>query len=123
MLARISDQAHADTLATLPIKTLLEQETSAKRLAAWPWNARRRTFCTYHVAKHQSADKTALILRHRGDSYTLHNSYRGLGVTQEQGSEFFSIMPAKVAAPIRPAMPARGVIRKQAETSSRLQSP
>lgn len=118
VLARIADPAQADTLATLPIKTLLEQETSAKRLAAWPWNARRRTFCTYHVAKHQSADRTALILRHRGDSYTLHNSYRGLGVTQAQGVEYFAILPAKVPTPIRPQTPPRGIVRTQAAAAS-----
>ena len=64
-------------------------------LPSWPWNARRRTFCTYHVAKHQSAALTALILRHRGEPSTLHNSYRGTGVTQAQGVEYFAIIPEK----------------------------
>ncbi|MDR1283114.1 MAG: hypothetical protein LBK99_20180 [Opitutaceae bacterium] len=45
--AQITDRAKADTLAVLPIKTLLSHELAAAKLAAWPWNARRRTFCTY----------------------------------------------------------------------------
>lgn len=89
---RVLTAAPADkveTLAALPIKTLLELQ----KPAPWPWNARRRTFCTYHVAKHQSAAKTALILRQRGSSETLHDSYRGLGVTQVEGQAYFEIRP------------------------------
>lgn len=121
-LARVDDQAEADALARLPIKHLLERQDVKARLRRWPQNARRRTFCTYHVALHQSADKTALILRHRGDSYTLHNSYRGLGVTQDQGAEFFGILPAQVATPIRPELPARGAARKQLASASEMAS-
>ena len=114
VLAQIHDQAKADQLAALPIKLMLARPDVAPLMKEWPWNARRRTFCTYHVAKHQSADKTALILRHRGEATTLHNSYRGTGVTQPQGVEYFAIMPAKVTAPIYPVRPPRGVILRQA---------
>jgi len=47
-------------------------------------------------------------MRHRGSSYTLHNSYRGLGVTQEQGVAYFEIMPEPVTRPIRPEVVLRG---------------
>jgi len=113
VLASIADRDQADTLARLPIKHLLRMHVSIDTLQSWPWNARRRTFCTYHVAKHQSAAKTALIMRHRGSAYTLHNSYRGLGVTPEQGAEYFRILPSPVAEPIRPQQAPKGIILLQ----------
>lgn len=115
VLAAIEERAAADEAARLPIKTLLQRAGAKAALQAWPWNARRRTFCTYHVAKHQSADKTALILRHRGEAATLHNSYRGTGVTKEQGEAFFALLPVKQGRTISPARPARGIVRLQRE--------
>lgn len=115
ILARVKDQTLADGLARLPIKTLRSRPDTNSILAKWPWNARRRSFCTYHVAKYDSAEKTALILRHRGSSYTLHNSYRGLGVTKEQGREYFEIRPEPVAAPILPEVVLKGIVRIQAQ--------
>ncbi len=117
VLASIENQTKADELAQLPIKVLLRLPESKAALKTWPWNARRRTFCTYHVAKHQSAAKTALIMRHRGSAYTLHNSYRGLGVTPNQGQDYFRIMPAPVAVPIRPVRMPKGIIRTQRPTA------
>lgn len=114
-LSHVRDPATADELAKLPIKTLLARSDSAAAIAKWPWNARRRSFCTYHVAKYDSAEKTALILRHRGSSYTLHNSYRGLGVTKDQGREYFEIRPEPVAAPILPEVVLKGIVRIQAQ--------
>lgn len=102
ILSQIADHKQADALAGMWIDKLLRQPFSKSLLDKWPWNARRRTFCTHHVAKHESAAKTALILRHRGDPETLHNCYRGLGVTKRQGEKYFELMPDKVAAPIRP---------------------
>jgi hypothetical protein len=115
VLACIDDQDEADRLARIPVKALLKTPLAEKAIANWPWNARRRTFCTYHVAKYQGAEKTALILRHRGSSYTLHNSYRGLGVTQEQGREYFQIFPKPVENPIRPEFVAKGIVLLQAQ--------
>ncbi|PTY04234.1 hypothetical protein DB347_20265 [Opitutaceae bacterium EW11] len=117
VLASILDQARADEFARLPIKSLLKMDLATKALADRPWNARRRTFCTYHVAKHQSADKTAMLMRHQGGTATLWKSYRGLGVTQAKGMAYFEIQPCPVAHPIRPERPLRGIVRKQAEYS------
>jgi hypothetical protein len=117
VLSQVADQKAADELARLPIKTLLAREDSKTAMGRWPWNARRRTFCTYHVAKYQSADKTALLLRHRGSPYTLHNSYRGLGVTQAQGVAYFNILPKPCRRPIRPERPERGIIVQQRSPS------
>lgn len=97
----------ADAAAVFPIKRLLKLPAVKAVVRAWPWNARRRTFCTYHVAKHQSADKTKLILRHNGDAYTLHKSYRGLGVTQAMGQKYFEEKPQPCPSPIRPLPPVR----------------
>jgi integrase len=104
VLAAIADEKDADRLASIPVKRLFHLPEAAEALLKWPWNARRRTFCTFHIAKHQSAAKTALILRHRGSSYTLHNSYRGLGVSQEEGIAYFQILPAPVAKPVQPGI-------------------
>lgn len=103
LLTTLEDAAEADRLAAQPFDAIVRADRMPAALRGWPWNARRRTFCTYHVALHQSADKTALILRHRGEASTLHNSYRGLGATQAQGREYFAILPEPVAAPILPA--------------------
>ena len=110
VLAAMVNREEADRLARLPIKHLLRlpELGEIRRREPWPWNARRRRFCTYHIAKHQSAAKTALIMRNRGSSYTLHNSYRRLGVTQEQGVAYFGIMPEPVSRPIRPEIVLRG---------------
>lgn len=115
VLAGIADQQRADRLALLPIKTLLALPEVESSLKEWPWNARRRTFCTHHVAKYQSADKTALILRHRGGVSILHDSYRGLGVTQEMGIAYFNIAPSPVKKAILPQFEPKGIIRMQAE--------
>ncbi len=50
LLARETSQATADALAALPIKTLLKRPEATVALEEWPWNARRRTFCTFHRA-------------------------------------------------------------------------
>lgn len=119
VLASIEDTDAADQLAQLPIKYLLRLPASKAALRQWPWNARRRTFCTYHVAKHQSAAKTALIMRHRGSAYTLHNSYRGLGITPEQGQDYFKIMPMPTSAPILPGKVLKGIIRRQSSVAAK----
>lgn len=116
VLASIGDKASADEFAQLPVKALLKRPAAKTALEDWPWNARRRTFCTFHIAKNRSAADTALILRHRGSAETLHNSYRGLGATPEDGVAYFSMLPSPIAAPILPIAPApRGIVRLQAE--------
>ncbi len=117
-LATIEDRDKADEYGRVPIKRLLKLPEVNKALEDWPWNARRRTFCTHHVAKHQSAARTALILRHRGSAATLHNSYRGLGVSQAQGKEYFAILPEKSAGVIRPLRPVHGVAVAEAESGA-----
>jgi hypothetical protein len=45
----------------------------------------------------------------------LHDSYRGLGVTQGQGVEFFQMLPMHVDSPISPVVVRRGIVKIQAE--------
>ena len=102
ILMNTPDAAEADRLAALSIDGLLARQGIRERMLDWPWNARRRTFATHHVAKHQGAGKTALILRHRGGERLLHQSYRGTGVTQEAGEAFFALIPQPPAQIVRP---------------------
>jgi hypothetical protein len=99
ILAQVADEAERARLARLTTDGLRRVPEARALLGNWPWNARRRTFCTYHVAKHQSAAKTALILRQRSGERILHASYRGLGVTAAQGAAYFALMPAGPASP------------------------
>jgi hypothetical protein len=114
ILAEIKDQDRADELAQLPVKTIIKLPERSG-LKAWKWNARRRTFCTYHVAKHESADKTALILRQIGGAATLHKSYRGLGVTKAQGVAYFERQPKRQTPVLPIGRKARGIVRLQLE--------
>ncbi len=110
ILAQIEDQAKADQLARQLVENLIMDPKAQTLLGTWPWNARRRTFCTYHVAKHRSAARTALILRHKGAEQTLHDSYRGTGVKPAQGKAYFTLLPHKVRQPIRPPVRERKII-------------
>lgn len=128
MLAAVIEsggEGHADELAKVSLHKVAQLPEAKAAVKAWPWNARRRTFATFHVAAKQSADQTALIMRHRGDTYTLHNSYRGTGVTQAQGIAYFARAPQPVLVSISPAtakMPPRGIVRRRMEAKSRLGS-
>lgn len=117
ILAAAADQVTRDQLARMPVKRLLSQH----RPPPWPWNARRRTFCSYKVAKDGSAGKAAQILRHKGGEAILRNSYLGTGITPAQGALYFSLLPKKVRQPIRPVVEARGVILLQRDPAWRAQ--
>lgn len=58
----------------------------------FPHNAGRHSFCTYHVALHGNAERTATLLTHRGSVSTLYDHYRG-NATQADARAYFSIMP------------------------------
>ncbi|GEM_PF-2240799 len=57
-----------------------------------PHNALRHSFCTYHVAMHGDAGRTATLLSHKDDVNILYQHYKG-NATKEQGKAYFSIMP------------------------------
>jgi integrase len=57
---------------------------------SWPRNVTRHTFCSYHLAQHQNAAKTALQAGHTEQVLFAH--YREL-VTPEAAAEFWAIVP------------------------------
>ncbi len=69
---------------------------NAARLAAgiteWPNNAARHSFASYHLALHESADKTALQIGHTKTD-VLFQHYREL-VTPEDAAAYFAITPS-----------------------------
>jgi len=56
-------------------------------------NGFRHSFSSYHIALHESADKTALILGH-ADTYVLFKHYEAV-VSKEDAQAYFNIMPSK----------------------------
>jgi len=65
-----------------------------ERIPRWPFNALRRSFCTYAISLHGSADKVATWSRHRGAS-RLYASYLGALVSKTTAREYFGISPQR----------------------------
>jgi integrase len=57
----------------------------------WPKNCLRHSFASYHLAMHESADKTALQMGHRSTTM-LFEHYREL-VTRSDAERFWGILP------------------------------
>ena len=72
---------------------------------AWPANACRHSFASYHLALHQDAAKTALQLGHTNTA-VLFQHYRELA-TPEDAKAFFAITP-------QTAVPANVISMKEA---------
>jgi integrase len=64
--------------------------------AEWPHDALRHSFASYHLAAHQSQDKTAHELGH-GSTAMLFAHYREL-VTPAAARQFWAITPASIKA-------------------------
>lgn len=77
-----------------PAATMRHALIAAEILDAWPDNGHRHSFATYHISEHESADKTALLTRHRSAATLWRNYLRHL-VAKEEAAEYFRIMPAK----------------------------
>jgi hypothetical protein len=56
----------------------------------WEIDCMRRTFCSYHLAKFQSASQTAMQAGHRES--VLFSHYRGL-VSNQDADAFWNIFP------------------------------
>jgi integrase len=54
-------------------------------------NILRHSFCSYHVAKHQDAAKTALLMQHANQAM-IYRHYRGVA-SQVDAERYFSIVP------------------------------
>lgn len=55
-------------------------------------NTFRHSFCTYHLSLNRSAEKTALLLRHRNTAQLWRSYFAGLK-TEEEAAAYFAIMP------------------------------
>jgi len=71
-----------------PIDSLKRLVMHELALETWPHNALRDTFCTLHMSAYRSAERTALVLKHR-NSQTLWQSYLGQLVPQAEAVAFF----------------------------------
>jgi len=61
----------------------------------WTHDVMRHTYASYHLAYHQSADKTALEMGHR-DTQMLFRHYRSV-VTKDEAANFWKIEPSRLA--------------------------
>jgi hypothetical protein len=68
-------------------KRLLMRELG---LETWPHNALRDTFCTLHMSAYRSAERTALVLKHR-NSQTLWQSYLSTMIPSADALPFFEL--------------------------------
>lgn len=57
----------------------------------YPHNAARDSFCSYHIALHNDASRTATLLTHRGVNM-LYGHYRGAATLADAG-KYFGIVP------------------------------
>lgn len=71
-------------------------------------NILRHSFCSYHIAHHQDAAKTAVLMQHSNQAM-IYRHYKGMA-TRADAAEYFAIMPTS-SAPLR----RRGRPRKGAE--------
>jgi integrase len=61
----------------------------------WTHDVMRHSYASYHLAYHQSADKTALEMGHR-DTQMLFRHYRSV-VTKDEAAKFWEIEPSRLA--------------------------
>lgn len=58
----------------------------------WPQNALRHSFCTYHLSMNGSAEKTALLLRHRNTAQLWRSYFAGLK-SKAESARYFAVAP------------------------------
>ena len=82
---------------SLPKKNLRRRREIVIRQANvdWTHDIMRHTYASYHLAYHQSADKTALEMGHR-DTQMLFRHYRSV-VSKDEAAKFWKIEPAELA--------------------------
>lgn len=94
-------RAAPDEAWTLTERQYLAQKSDVFRLAGIenPGNVLRHSFCSYHVAKHRDAARTAVILCH-ANPRMLYQHYKGRG-TSADAQRYFSLAPAATAPTYR----------------------
>lgn len=71
-----------------------KEQLAKKTNFRMPHNALRHSFCSYHVALHGDAGKTATLLSHRGNVAILYEHYKG-NVARAEAEKYFSICPLR----------------------------
>jgi hypothetical protein len=86
--------AATDESWTLSAKDYERAKSDVFRLSGVvnPGNVLRHSFCSYHVAQHKDAARTAVILCHSSPRM-LYQHYKGIA-TEADAKEYFSITPA-----------------------------
>lgn len=98
-IVEISANCHAwlkvSRFEMLPYPSMRKHRRFTAALARVEWSAdvMRHTFASYHIAHHQSADKTAHELGHHGSTTMLFRHYKAT-VTKEDAAAFWKIEPA-----------------------------
>jgi integrase len=83
---------------SLPVRNLVRRLDRVREAAGVPWghDVVRHTFASYHLAQHQSADRTAFELGH-GSTQMLFRHYRE-AVTPEAAARFWALRPGITTA-------------------------
>jgi len=74
-----------------------KEQIAKKTKFTMPHNALRHSFCTYHVALHGDAGKTATLLTHRGNVAILYEHYKG-NASRTEADRYFGILPGETPA-------------------------
>jgi integrase len=74
------------------VRELMEETREAAGITEWPANALRHSFCSYYVALHQDAAKTAFAAGH-STTKTTYDHYLHL-VEEDAAKKYFAIRPA-----------------------------
>jgi integrase len=79
-------------------RSKFDRVKDAAGIDPWPSNALRHSFGSYHLARYNDANKTALLMGHRSTD-VLFNHYRNL-VKAEAAEQFWTLAPAANAMPL-----------------------
>lgn len=77
------------TLSDRQKRNMREKLAKAAGMARWLDNALRHSFSSYHLAKHEDAAKTSLLIGHK-DADTTHRHYARL-VRKDEAEKWFSL--------------------------------
>jgi integrase len=83
----------------------MELVRAKAELSRWPHNCLRHSFASYHLEAYGDAQKTSLMLGHRGGDDLLFDHYRAL-TTREAADEFWKVEPPTQAGAIQFPAPA-----------------
>ncbi len=72
----------------------LRREVQDKELAAWPHDALRHSFASYHLAKFEQLDRLALQLGHESTRVTMRHYRERVGL--EEANAYFDLVPKVV---------------------------